>query len=128
MSGVPRLVGWLLYGTGLRLTEGLSLRVKDLDFERNEPTVHDGKGARDRVTLLPAALRPNLLEHLDSVRRRHRDDLAWGRGRAPLPGALAERHSASASEWAWQYVFPASSYYNDPRTGVPPRGRVPIFV
>jgi integron integrase len=118
MEGVPRLVCWLLYGAGLRLTECLSLRVKDLDFERQELTVHAGKGAKDRATPLPAAVRPDLLEHLEGVRSQHREDLARGRGHAPLPGALAEKYPNAASEWIWQYVFPASSFYTDPRTGI----------
>jgi integron integrase len=121
MNGVPRLVSCLLYGAGLRLVECLSLRVKDVDFERNELTVHEGKGARDRVTPLPTVVRPDLLEHLEGVRRLHREDLARGRGRAPLPGALAERNPGAASDWIWQYVFPASSFYTDRRTGTPHR-------
>ena len=118
MSGVPRLVSWLLYGAGLRLMECLSLRVKDIDFERNELTVHEGKGAKDRVTPLPTSVRGDLLEHLEGVRRQHREDLARGRGRAPLPGALAEKNAGAASDWIWQYVFPASSFYTDPRTRI----------
>jgi integron integrase len=118
MCGVPRLVAWLLYGAGLRLSECLSLRVKDIDFERNELTVRGGKGAKDRVTPLPAAVRPDLLEHLEGVRRQHREDLARGRGRAPLPGALAEKYANAASEWICQYVFPASSFYADPQTRI----------
>jgi integron integrase len=117
MNGAPRLVAWLLYGAGLRLMECLSLRAKDVDFERNELTVHEGKGGKDRVTPLPTAVRQDLLDHLERVRRRHREDLARGRGRAPLPGALAEKNPGAASEWIWQYVFPASSFYTDPRTG-----------
>jgi len=117
MNGTSRLVAALLYGAGLRLGECLSLRIKDVDFERNEVAVRDGKGARDRVAPLPTAVRRDLLEHLERVRRLHGEDLARGRGRAPLPGALAERNSGSASDWIWQYVFPASSHYADSRTG-----------
>ena len=117
LNGTPRLVASLLYGAGLRLVECLSLRVKDLDFERQELTVRGGKGARDRVTPLPTLVRRDLLGHLERVRRLHREDLARGRGRAPLPGALAEKSPGAASEWLWQYVFPASSFYTDPRTG-----------
>jgi len=124
MRGVPRLVAWLLYGTGLRLAECLSLRVKDLDFERDELTVHDGKGAKDRVTPLPVAVRRELVEHLERVRRTHQEDLARGRGRAPRPGALADRNAAAPTEWAWQYVFPASSFYTDRRTGISHRHHV----
>jgi integron integrase len=117
MSGVPRLVCWLLYGTGLRLVECLSLRVKDIDFERNELTVREGKGAKDRVTMLPTAHRQELVEQLKRVRRLHENDLAHGRGRAPLPGALAEKYPHADREWGWQYVFPAASFYIDRRTG-----------
>ncbi len=118
MSGVPRLVCWLLYGAGLRLVECLSLRVKDIDFERNELTIRDGKGAKDRVTMLPAARRQELLEQLERVQHQHRGDLAHGRGRAPLPSALAKKYPSAASEWGWQYVFPATSFYTDRDTGI----------
>jgi len=117
MNGVPRLVSCLLYGAGLRLVECLSLRVKDVDFERNELAVHEGKGARDRVTPLPTVVRRDLLKHLEGVRRMHREDLARGRGRAPLPGAFAERSPGAASDWIWQYVFPGKSLSVDPRSG-----------
>jgi integron integrase len=117
MNGVPRLVCWLLYGTGLRLMECLTLRVKDVDLECNELTVRDGKGAKDRVTLLPTTVRRELRDHLETVRRLHDEDSARGRGRAPLPGALAEKYLGAAGEWKWQWVFPASSFFTDPRTG-----------
>jgi integron integrase len=118
MSGVPRLVCWLLYGTGLRLLEGLSLRIKDVDFERNEITVRDGKGAKDRMTMLPASGRPSLESHIEKVRRLHGQDLARGLGRAPLPSALIAKYPRADREWAWQYVFPASSFYTDRYTGL----------
>jgi integron integrase len=116
LGGAPRLVCCLLYGAGLRLGECLSLRVRDVDFERNELMVRGGKGAKDRVTPLPAAARAELVAHLERVRRVHAQDLTRGRGRAPLPGAVAGRNPAAAAEWMWQYVFPASSSYVDPRT------------
>jgi integron integrase len=118
MNGVPQLVCRILYGAGLRLVEGLSLRVKDLDFERNELTIRDGKGAKDRVSVLPASCQKDLLEHLARVRRLHERDLEHGLGRAPLPFALAEKYRNADREWAWQYVFPASSLYTDVTTGV----------
>ncbi len=118
MRGVPQLVCWLLYGAGLRLLEGLSLRVKDIDFERNELTIRDGKGAKDRVTMLPEALKQRLQQHLERVRMVHQQDLAGGHGRAPMPRALAEKHANAAREWGWQYVFPASSFYTDRQTGL----------
>jgi len=89
---VPGLVCWLLYGAGLRLVECLSLRVKDIDFERNELTVRNGKGAKDRMTVLPTLCRRELQSHLDRVRQLHAEDLVRGLGRAPLPFALAEKY------------------------------------
>jgi integron integrase len=118
LDGVPLLVCSLLYGAGLRLFEGLSLRVKDIDFVRQEVLVRDGKGQKDRVTMLPAAVRPPLLAHLDQVQRWHEHDLSRGLGRAPLPDALARKYPAADREWGWQWVFPASSHYVDRRTGV----------
>jgi integron integrase len=118
MNGVPQLACWLLYGAGLRLLECLSLRVKDVDFDRNEITVRDGKGAKDRVTMLPAFCRPALQTHLGHVRQRHGKDLDRGLGRAPLPFALAAKYPRADREWGWQYVFPASSFYIDRHTAI----------
>jgi integron integrase len=117
MSGVPSLVCWLLYGAGLRLLECLSLRVKDVGFEHHQLTIRNGKGAKDRVTVLPCATRQELVEHLERVRRQHEEDLAHGRGRAPLPSALAKKYPHAPREWGWQYVFPAASFYTDVPTG-----------
>jgi integron integrase len=118
LRGVPRLVGVLLYGAGLRLLECLTLRVKDVDFDRNEIRVRRGKGGKDRVTMLPSAARDGLRRHLQRVRKLHEADLARGRGQAPLPHALADKYVNAASEWAWQWVFPASGFYVDVETGV----------
>ncbi len=101
----------------LRLLECLSLRVKDIDFDRNEVTVRRGKGAKDRVAPLPHSLRRELRDHLARVRLTHQDDLEHGRGEAPLPEALGLEYPRAAREWKWQYVFPASSFYLDPHTG-----------
>ena len=117
MSGVPGLVCGLLYGTGMRLTECLSLRVKDVDFDAGAITVRSGKGAKDRVTLLPERYRQSLLAQLEKSRRQHARDLRDGQGEAPLPFALAEKHPFAAREWGWQYVFPASGFYTDRETG-----------
>jgi integron integrase len=117
MSGTPALVCRLLYGGGLRLTECLGLRVKDIDFERNELTIRDGKGAKDRITVLPASCREDLSGHLERVRRQHEQDLTRGLGRAPLPFALAQKYPRADRDWGWQYVFPASSFYTDRQTG-----------
>jgi integron integrase len=118
LRGVPQLVCRLLYGAGLRLSECLGLRVKDLEFERNELTVRDGKGAKDRVSMLPDSCRQPLLEHLERVRRLHELDLQRNLGRAPLPFALSQKYVNADREWAWQFVFPASSHYTDRATGI----------
>jgi integron integrase len=107
----------LLYGSGLRLMECVRLRVKDIDLARNEITVRDGKGRKDRVTLLPAKVRGPLATHLERVRRLHEQDLRRGRGWAPLPGALAAKYPNAPREWAWQWVFPATRFYRDVKTG-----------
>jgi integron integrase len=118
MEGVPRLVSMLLYGTGMRLTEGLSVRVKDLDFHRREVVVRDGKGARDRVTMMPDLLRTPLREHLRTIRSRHDADVARGLGRVPMPEALARKYPNADREWGWQWVFPAASHYVDRESGI----------
>jgi integron integrase len=118
MDGVVLLACRLLYGSGLRLLECLHMRVKDIDFERNEITARDGKGQKDRVTMLPASCKQPLLEHLAKVRRQHEQDLRQGLGRAPLPGALSRKYPNADRQWGWQYVFPASSHYTDRLTGV----------
>jgi integron integrase len=118
MDGVVLLACRLLYGSGLRLLECLHLRVKDIEFERNEITVRDGKGQKDRVTMLPASCKQPLLDHLVKVRRLYEADLSQGLGRAPLPGALALKYPNADRQWGWQYVFPASSHYTDRHTGV----------
>jgi integron integrase len=108
MHGVPQLVARLLYGTGMRLLEVLGLRVKDIDFGLNEITVRGGKGDRDRVTMLPASLKPALRVHLETVRRLHDRAVAAGSGVVELPGALAAKYPGASREWGWQWVFPAT--------------------
>lgn len=117
LAGVYQLVGMLLYGAGLRLHEGLTLRVKDVDFGRGEITVRRGKGAKDRVTVLPERLRGPLAAHLEVVKVLHEADLAAGHGRVILPEALERKFPTAAAEWGWQWVFPATRRYADPRTG-----------
>ncbi|MDR7405060.1 MAG: tyrosine-type recombinase/integrase, partial [Armatimonadota bacterium] len=89
-----------------------------IDVQRNEIIVRDGKGGKDRVTMLPAAVKTPLQAHLEQVRRQHENDLARGLGRAPLPDALARKYPGADRQWAWQWVFPASSHYVDAHTGV----------
>jgi len=111
------LVAGLLYGSGLRLLEALRLRVKDIDFPQNQLVVRDGKGGRDRVTVLPSRLQEPLRVHLKGVRLTHETDLREGFGRTDLPDALSRKYPNAASAWGWQYVFPATSRYVDRRTG-----------
>jgi integron integrase len=124
LGGVPLLVCSLLYGAGLRLFEALSLRVKDVDFLRHEILVRDGKGQKDRVSMLPVVVHEPFRTHLDAVRRLHERDLSRGLGRAPLPDALARKYPAAGREWGWQWVFPASSHYVERGTGM--RHRYPV--
>jgi integron integrase len=118
LNGSPWLMASLMYGSGLRLMECCRLRVKDIDLARGEITVRDGKGAKDRVTLLPTKLREPLTSHLDKVFRLHQQDLRKGRGRAPLPGALVRKYPSAPKEWGWQWVFPATRFYSERDTGV----------
>jgi integron integrase len=116
MCGTHRLLAELLYGTGMRIMEALRLRVKDLDFGRSQILIRDGKGAKDRVTMLPRRLFPPLRRHLAFARSIHEQDLAEGFGVAWLPSALARKYPAAGRDWAWQYVFPAAKRSIDPRT------------
>jgi integron integrase len=118
MRGTPKIVALLLYGSGMRLLEGLSLRVKDIDPHRGEIVVRDGKGARDRVTMLPGTAREPVEDQLRFALDLHRADLEAGRGRVPMPGALGRKYPNADREWLWQWVFPASSHYQDGETGV----------
>lgn len=114
--GAATLVVGLLYGTGMRLLEALRLRVKDVDFGRNEITVRGGKGGRDRVTMLPERLKGPLLHHLAAVRGQHERDTAEGAGWVQLPGAYAGKSPNAGREWGWQWVFPASRTYEQGAT------------
>ncbi|MBK8572449.1 MAG: integron integrase [Holophagaceae bacterium] len=118
MEGVMGLVARLLYGTGMRLMEVLRLRVKDLDFVGRELVVREGKGGKDRVTVLPARLVAPLRAHLERVQALHASDLAEGFGEVLLPDALASKYRAAARQWGWQWVFPSALRSVDPRTGV----------
>lgn len=118
LDGQPWLMGSLLYGAGLRLMECLRLRVKDLDFGYRQLVVREGKGATDRVTILPAKLVQPLRQQLAIAEALHRRDLAEGFGEVYLPYALAEKYPKAASEWGWQWVFPAAARSIDPRSGI----------
>lgn len=117
LDGVPRLMAGLLYGTGMRLLECCNLRIKDVDFARNQLAVRRGKGDKDRFTMLPSAGRDALIAHLERVRRQHERDLAQGAGHVELPGALAAKLPSASREWPWQWVFPATRTYLHPETG-----------
>jgi len=117
LRGTQRLLGRLLYGSGLRIMEGVRLRVKDVDFARHEIIVRDGKGAKDRVTMLPRGVEDLLKRHLAVVRDAHVEDLAAGFGAVYLPDALARKYPDAARSWGWQYVFPAETRSRDPRSG-----------
>lgn len=106
----------LLYGSGLRLMECCQLRVKDVDPERRELAVRDGKGGKDRVTLLPQSLVATLATHLARVRRQHEADLRAGAGYVALPDALRRKYPNASREWPWQWVFPATRVYVDSET------------
>jgi len=117
LDGTHWLLASLLYGAGLRLMECLRLRVKDIDFARKEILVRDGKGFKDRVTMLPVALIEPLRVHLERVRDLHQQDIANGFGAVYLPYALERKYPNAAQEWIWQYVFPSAKRSVDLRSG-----------
>ena len=117
LNGDKWLIVMLLYGGGLRLLEALRLRVKDLDFERGEITVREGKGDKDRLTMMPQAVIRPLQEHLQRVLAIHRQDLADGYGRVELPHALARKYPHANREWRWQFVFPQEHRWVNAQTG-----------
>ncbi|OYY58693.1 MAG: integrase [Hydrogenophilales bacterium 28-61-11] len=117
MVGVYGLMARLLYGTGMRLMEGVRLRVKDVDFARREILIRDGKGAKDRVTMLPEAVVLPLQAHLQQRRTLFDDDRQLGRADVYMPDALARKYPGAPTEWGWQYIFPSGSYSIDPRSG-----------
>ena len=128
LHGTSSLMTSLLYGAGLRLMECLRLRVKDLDFAYAHIVVRDGKGAQDRVTLLPQALVAPLQRHLIKVQALHEEDVAEGYGNVYLPYALARKYPHAGTAWEWQYVFPAVKRSGDPRSGVERRHHVSATV
>jgi integron integrase len=112
------LIVRLLYGTGMRIKECLRLRIKDVDLDRGEVIIREGKGNKDRITMLPASLVPALTEHIAERRRWHDIDLASGHADVELPDAIERKYPRAGAQWAWQYIFAAPSYSTDPRTGV----------
>jgi len=117
LRGTHRLMAVLLYGAGLRLLECARLRLKDIDFARNQITVRAGEGNKDRTTPLPAVVHADLAAHLDIVKRQHAIDLQRGAGWVELPWALAHKYPNAGREWARQWVFPATRFYIDQETG-----------
>jgi integron integrase len=124
LQGTHWLVASLLYGSGMRILEALRLRVKDLDLSRKEILIRDGKGFKDRVTMLPMALVNPLREHLERVKHLHDQDLKEGFGAVYLPYALERKYPSAAQDWAWQYVFPSAKRSIDPRTNIERRHHV----
>lgn len=118
LQGVKRLLGQLMYGTGMRISEALRLRVKDIDLQRNLILIRDSKGGKDRVAVLPQILVPDLMDQLDCTKAQHTKDLADGYGSVGLPYALERKYPEAAWNWRWQYVFPSERLSRDPVSGV----------
>ena len=118
LTGIPWMMGTLLYGAGLRLMECLRLRVKDLDCAYNQIVVRDGNGQKDRVTMLPQQVKMPLQRHLQDVKQWHTQELETGAGAVYLPHALERKYPQANRDWVWQYVFPAAQLSRDPRTGL----------
>ena len=118
LYGLPKLVVSLLYGSGLRLSEALRVRVKDIDFDYKQITVRDGKGEKDRNTILPDSVIPDLKQHLNTVYLTHKEDLKSRRGETILPYALKRKYPNAAKEFGWQYVFPADKFTREKESGL----------
>jgi integron integrase len=117
LAGPEWLMANLLYGAGLRLLECLELRIKDIDFDSHKIWIRNGKGGKDRVTLLPRTVVPKLQKHIESVRELHKRDLLNGFGETSLPDALARKYVNASKDWGWQFLFPASRLSLDPASG-----------
>jgi len=124
LSGTHYLIASLLYGAGLRLMEAVRIRVKDIDFEMSQLTIREGKGAKDRLTMLPQSIHGTLQEHLLRIKALHQSDLKAGFGRVYLPYALEGKYANAANAWGWQYVFPAMKRSIDPRSGIERRHHI----
>jgi integron integrase len=118
LSGVYQLVAQIMYGGGLRVMETLRLRVKDIDFANHQVIVRDGKGDKDRFTILPDSVVASLHTHLQQVKRIHEKDLAQGFGSVDMPFALERKYPGASTDWIWQYVFPAPSLFKEAATGI----------
>lgn len=116
LEGTPQLVVKLLYGSGLRISEAVRLRVQDIDLDYKQVTVRSGKGDKDRVSTFPVSITPQLTAHLDKVKLMHEQDLAQGYGAVYLPFALERKYPNANKSWGWQYVFPAKTLSSDPRS------------
>lgn len=127
-SGVKWIMANLLYGSGMRLMECIRLRVKDVDFSYDQIMMREGKGKKDRVTMLPQNVKMPLQKHLNGVKKIHQQDLKEGFGSVYLPHALERKYSNASREWGWQYIFPASNRSIDPRTGIERRHHVSKLV
>ncbi|MBI5007590.1 MAG: integron integrase [Nitrosomonadales bacterium] len=117
LNGTHLLIASLLYGGGMRLMEAVRLRVKDVDFERREILVREGKGFKDRVTMLPETIIDSLKAHMARVKALHAEDLAQGYGEVYMPFALDKKYPTAGRDWSWQYVFPSKNLSVDPRSG-----------
>jgi len=117
LHGLHHLLGCLLYGTGMRIMEGVRLRVQDVEFTRHQIVVRNGKGAKDRIAVLPRRVAYPLRRQIELVRELHKTDISAGFGAVFLPNALARKYPGAAREWSWQYVFPSAKLSKDPRSG-----------
>ena len=117
MSGMPKLIAFLMYGTGMRISEAIRLRVQDVDFANSQIYVRNAKGLKDRTTLLPASLKKALMKQLARVKARHEVDVMKGQGRAPLPNSVEKKYPNAATETGWQYVFPSANITRNHRSG-----------
>ncbi len=115
MKGVPKLMAFLVYGCGLRVSECVRLRIKDIDLERGIVTVRQGKGDKDRITVLPETLKDSLLEHIGKVRKIYEQDRSQDLAGVSLPGALGRKYPEAGTEWGWFWLFPSDSLSIDPR-------------
>ncbi len=118
LNGVPKIIVSLLYGGGLRLSEALHLRIKDIDFEYKQITVRDGKGEKDRYTILPVSIIPVLKKQLNEVYKQHKKDLAAGKGETILPYALKKKYPNAGKEFGWQFAFPADKFIKEKESGI----------